>query len=275
MKLFLSQMMFECEYCEKRFGRRYSLEEHIKCVHEGDVYICHDCEEQGVVKTFNRKDNLIRHIRDKHGDVSEKHVCHVCNYSTSRKHDLENHIQFYCRPKPSTSGPARKEIKINQNSDQNFPEVETLYGGISKTYSANPSLLEGDLSSALSNVKEHFRERINQYLQNYPSLKFNIYVECEFFNMVNELCKRGFKTKQSVIYKTTEITPLLTQAIDKIKTEKSECELKGSGWCYRRVLRVELRVAKYSPLLGGSYIQLPDKIMNKKATINVLNVDEC
>src|SRR5436190_7371272 len=92
--------------------------------------------------------------------------------------------------------------------------------------------------------------------------------------MVNELCKRDFKTKQIVVYKTTDIDPLLTQAIDKIKTEKSECELKGSGWCCRRVLRVELRVAKYNPLRGESCIQLPDKITNKRATINVLNFDQ-
>src|SRR5436190_22512617 len=93
MMLFLPQLMFECEYCEKRFGRRYRLEEHIKCDHEGDVYICHDCEEQGVVKTFNRKDSLVVHISKKHGGAVERVSCDDCGETFGRKADLNVHIR--------------------------------------------------------------------------------------------------------------------------------------------------------------------------------------
>src|SRR5436190_12070764 len=93
MKLFLSQMVFQCKYCERRFGRRYRLEEHIKCDHKGDVYVCHDCEEQGVEKTFNRKDSLVVHITKVHGGAVERVSCDDCGKTFGRKADLVVHIK--------------------------------------------------------------------------------------------------------------------------------------------------------------------------------------
>ena len=48
-----------------------------------------------------------------------------------------------------------------------------------------------------------------------------------------------------------------------------EFERKGSGWSLNFVNRFELRINKYNPLCGSSYINLHKKIKDKHACINV------
>ncbi|XP_054712885.1 uncharacterized protein LOC129222404 [Uloborus diversus] len=50
-------------------------------------------------------------------------------------------------------------------------------------------------------------------------------------------------------------------------------QARGSGWVLSKIDNLELRINKYNPLRGSSYIELPDKIKNKKAIINVKNED--
>ncbi|XP_054713577.1 uncharacterized protein LOC129223038 [Uloborus diversus] len=50
-------------------------------------------------------------------------------------------------------------------------------------------------------------------------------------------------------------------------------QARGSGWVLSKINNLELRINKYNPLRGSSYIELPDKIKNKKAIINVKNED--
>ena len=49
---------------------------------------------------------------------------------------------------------------------------------------------------------------------------------------------------------------------------------RGSGWIIDRVEALWLNIARYQPLRGGSYIQLPAAVRNKKAVINVKNKDD-
>src|SRR5438876_4777271 len=49
-----------------------------------------------------------------------------------------------------------------------------------------------------------------------------------------------------------------------------------SGWALCAIDGLRLRINKYRPLSGSTYIPLPQKIANKKACINVENDDnEC
>ena len=49
---------------------------------------------------------------------------------------------------------------------------------------------------------------------------------------------------------------------------------KGSGWIVDRINGQYLNISKYSPLLGSSYIELPDRLSHpKKNLINIRNND--
>ena len=49
--------------------------------------------------------------------------------------------------------------------------------------------------------------------------------------------------------------------------------MEGSGWAVIGVSNHELHVSKYDLLAARSYIPLPAEIQNKKATINIQNID--
>jgi len=49
---------------------------------------------------------------------------------------------------------------------------------------------------------------------------------------------------------------------------------EGSGWIIRRIHNHSMLINKYRPLKGGTYFKLDDYINNKKATINIQNVDD-
>ena len=72
------------------------------------------------------------------------------------------------------------------------------------------------------------------------------------------------------------IKPLLNQFIDQVKGEIEAWSERGSGWIMDEILGAYINVARYQPIRGGSYMQLPAKLKNKKAVLNIQNRDnEC
>ena len=63
----------------------------------------------------------------------------------------------------------------------------------------------------------------------------------------------------------------LNQFIDEVKGEIEAWSRRGSGWVIDEVLEAFINVAQYQPLRGGSYMELPKKLKNKKAILNIQN----
>ena len=47
----------------------------------------------------------------------------------------------------------------------------------------------------------------------------------------------------------------------------------GTGWVFYKVIKLELHTVSYNPLRGGTWIDLPKELKNKKAVINIQNED--
>ena len=62
---------------------------------------------------------------------------------------------------------------------------------------------------------------------------------------------------------------LLNQFIDEVKGDIEAGSQKGSGWVIDEILEAYINVAQYQPLPGGSYIDLPKKLKNKKVILNI------
>ena len=58
--------LFKCTFCDKNYGTKYSLKEHVGVVHEGKKYKCDECGE-----VFSWKSGLNSHIRE------TRHVQHT------------------------------------------------------------------------------------------------------------------------------------------------------------------------------------------------------
>ena len=66
---------------------------------------------------------------------------------------------------------------------------------------------------------------------------------------------------------------LLNQFIDGVRGEIEAWSQRGSGWVLDEILEAFINVAQYRPLRGGSYMDLPKKLKNKKAILNIQNRD--
>ena len=65
----------------------------------------------------------------------------------------------------------------------------------------------------------------------------------------------------------------IAQAFSKIQEKIENFISNGSGWTLQNIEHIELKVAKYQPLLPSSYIRLPKHIEYKKAVLNIQNQD--
>jgi len=66
---------------------------------------------------------------------------------------------------------------------------------------------------------------------------------------------------------------IFNQFVDEVRGEIEAWLERGSGWVLDKILEAFINVAQYQQLNGGSYMPLPEKLKNKKATINIQNRD--
>ena len=83
-----------------------------------------------------------------------------------------------------------------------------------------------------------------------------------------------FQSKTKINLEGTNVTTFLKEMIKEIFNNLSIYQKNGSGWYFKEVIRLEIHIAEYKPLRGGSYIPLPENIMRKKAIINMHNKDD-
>ena len=85
-----------------------------------------------------------------------------------------------------------------------------------------------------------------------------------------------FRSNVMTILSAHAIDEAMQKAFAEIERRIEKWTNEGSGWVITKVLNVYLDIAKYTPLKGSSYFDLPDYLKNKKAIVNVKNDDnEC
>ena len=80
--------------------------------------------------------------------------------------------------------------------------------------------------------------------------------------------------KQEAVLQKSEIKAALQQAFPRVLETLEKWTQRGSGWAVVQVHTLWLDIARYQPLRGGSYIPLPAAAKNKKAVVNVKNMDD-
>ena len=94
----------------------------------------------------------------------------------------------------------------------------------------------------------------------------------------NEIDTVAFFTSRCVTKLPQENEETLNLSIDqayyKMFVDCQEFQREGSGWAIDEVLYLKLMMAKYVPLKGSQYMNLPPKVKNSKAVINIQNDDD-
>lgn len=152
-------------------------------------------------------------------------------------------------------------------------EIESSVFGRLKTYYVKEIVpTSKDVITFLKNVELPLENKIRNQLSHY-ALKINLILNTEF-KKDDVSSERTFKTKNTRIFRSDDIKETLNELFGKILKEKSELQLKGSGYSLDKILGLELRINQYNPLDGSTFLELPEEIKNKKAVINVRNDDE-
>jgi len=168
-----------------------------------------------------------------------------------------------------------KKAKLEENIT--IDHTESLGGQINEyVFKRN----EGDSQELFIKFCEVAPNKIVELINKFATVKINLsaYVDVRHLetNSVTSYFTRHriFQLTQSDIPNITEI---LKQKLNFLIEEKiGEDSLGQSGLVYEGLNTITLVVSKTSRTKGSSYIELPKFIANKKATINVQNIDnEC
>ena len=62
--------------------------------------------------------------------------------------------------------------------------------------------------------------------------------------------------------------------MQEIYQRSQEFQAEGSGWALERVMSLTVHTVYYQPLMGNSYIKLPEYVARKKAVLNIQNQDD-
>ncbi|XP_012227061.2 uncharacterized protein, partial [Linepithema humile] len=90
----------------------------------------------------------------------------------------------------------------------------------------------------------------------------------------NKTAVKTIATKNHEIYPTSDLQERYTKhVVDVIQASLEEFQERDSGWALSRILNLTINVNKLNPLRAGCHIELPRKIMLKKAVVNVKSND--
>ncbi|XP_072388457.1 uncharacterized protein [Diabrotica undecimpunctata] len=140
------------------------------------------------------------------------------------------------------------------------------------------NLVHKDLTQFLNDCYIIFSRKIKIILKTNRILKVNTTFCGEFIKKSSDtesLDLKYFNTKNAIIDTSTDLHLWFSENVkDKIFTKLSEFAEKDSGAALSKVISLEVNINKVEIGNGSSFIDLPKEISNKKACINVHNVDQ-
>ena len=136
-----------------------------------------------------------------------------------------------------------------------------------------------DPRTFLESTESKIRRKLEEELRALgEGLKFQLALKVELVKVnpdgSEEFMEPILRHKQEAVLQKNEITAALEEAFPRLQETLEKLTHRGSGWAVVQVRKLWLDIARYQPLRGGSYIPLPPALKNKKAVVNVKNMDD-
>jgi hypothetical protein len=129
-----------------------------------------------------------------------------------------------------------------------------------------------DIKQFLDSLETIVNVKIIKELAN-KELKFNIAVFAEYKRGTEEYQEINFKTQNEIIKKPLILPSFILQPKTKFYLKWKRLKSKVLNESLTEFLKMELRINKYNPLRGSSYVPLSKVLAHKKAIKNVKNED--
>jgi len=128
---------------------------------------------------------------------------------------------------------------------------------------------------------EYFRQaspEIREMLENgvelHTCFRWLLSASVVYERMVEDISQETrfeFYSGEQIILRVDEIDEQLEIAISRLLTKILEMSERESNFVFKRVYSSTIRLARYNPIGGSSYIQTPKELMGKHAIVNVQN----
>ena len=79
----------KCDHCDRRFGTKAALEEHVQGTHNTEGHLCNDCGKLFASPKLLARHHLWYHNPEKAGGPA---TCHICGKVSAHKYALTKHI---------------------------------------------------------------------------------------------------------------------------------------------------------------------------------------
>ena len=196
----------------------------------------------------------------------------------------------------------RDRKKYERKFDTVFSAINNMFHTrtINDVYSMNMIVQQKD--SLIIQPNETFIKNrltnifINEITNNSKNLKISQFVTIKYLisdgseevdnNYMEKLDNRTYDKKEfkevyfnseiEVLTSVKKIDSIINNTIGQFMKQLEEMSQNGSGGVFGGIIKTEVKMSKSKNIFGGSYVELPEKIKNKKACVNIKNDDnEC
>lgn len=157
---------------------------------------------------------------------------------------------------------------------ENIDIIATAFKKRIISYKLNPSMEYLTPEEFLIDNQDKVIKLINDCLIKHNCVKLNFELFAYFIlPKSDEQQLKSFNTKYEIVYNNTDLNELYLKTINTFNRKLSEFQHRESGWSCLFISHLEININKYSPLKGGTYIDLPQVIKKTRSCLNVKNSD--
>lgn len=158
---------------------------------------------------------------------------------------------------------------------ENIDIIATAFKKRIISYKLNPSMEYLTPEEFLMDNQHKVIRLINDCLIKHNCVKLNFELFAYFIlPKSDEQQLKSFNTKYEIVYNNnTDINELYLKTISTFDRKLSEFQHRESGWSCLFISHLEININKYSPLKGGTYIDLPQVIKKTRSCLNIRNSD--
>ena len=256
------------------------------------MILCHICE-----KSFSNKSNLYRHLRNVHGESSVQvrvHNCAQCSYSCSTQSDMKSHIQtvhkkeenlcVYC----GEMFPTLKGFNTHLRVDHSLPTIsvsrvkrshlpeKSAFNGTAETFFLSAKEDDFDFLQFMIERKSVIKEIVDESLERESrKLQFSSNLVVEKPSLVAEDRRElpiYVNSKLETVYLGDGLSDeTFCRMLDQMLTSLVTFTTHGSGWVFKKIIGLNIRLVSHVPIRGSSYIALPPFLENMKCLLNIRN----
>src|SRR3989441_8055343 len=127
-----------------------------------------------------------------------------------------------------------------------------------------------------NSITADIREMLQDGIELHSSFRWLLSVSVVFERTVEGISQEtrfDFYSREQILLRADQIDEQIESAISRLLTQIQEMSERESNFVFKRVFSTTVRLARYNPIGGSSYIPTPKELADKKAIVNVINND--